>query len=291
MDKARQARRARPGADRLRERDPGDGRGVRCARGHARPARLRMPPLHRRRGAADGPVENCLAVRRGPDGLAPLRLCRPSRRRAAGRGLGERRLRARDSRRPALRARRGRHEGCDRGDGRGRGRYPARGRHDQLHHHRRRGRPRDPRHARADRPDPRARRNARPVPRRRADQRQPARRHDEDRPARLDQHLARGRRRAGPRRLSAPGRQSDPAGWWRCSPNSTRSCSTRGPTGSSPRTSRSPTSKSAIRRTTSFRRPAKARISIRFNDLHTGQELADMRDGHCRAARRVCQAG
>jgi acetylornithine deacetylase/succinyl-diaminopimelate desuccinylase-like protein len=36
-------------------------------------------------------------------------------------------------------------------------------------------------------------------------------------------------------------------GWWRCWPSSTRWCWTKGPTGSSPRTSRSPTSPSAIR--------------------------------------------
>ena len=98
----------------------------------------------------------------------------------------------------------------------------------------------------------RARRAFRPLPARRADQPRRARRHDQERPARLADRPADADRQAGPRRLSPSRRQSDP----RAGADPRRAAGAaarfrRTPT-STPRTSRSSASTSAIRRPTSF---------------------------------------
>ena len=69
---------------------------------------------------------------------------------------------------------------------------------DQPAHHRRRGRPRDQRHAEDARLAEGAWRDARPLHRRRADRDRALRRHDQDRPARLDDHARDRARHAGP---------------------------------------------------------------------------------------------
>ena len=98
------------------------------------------------RFVSGGEVENMFATR--GSGKPAFRLRRPSRRRPAGRGLDRRSVRARDSRRPALRARRGRHEGRNRRLRRRRGGDGGASRHAEPAHHRRRGRPGRPRHPR-----------------------------------------------------------------------------------------------------------------------------------------------
>ena len=138
-------------------------------------------------------------------------------------------------------------------------RFVARGRVpglDQLSRHRRRGRPLDQRHGQASRLGAREGRTLRSLHRRRADQRRGARRHDQARPARLADRTARPAWPAGPRRLSAYRRQSDP----RARAGSLGACSRLRSTPATPtssrRTSKSSASTSAIRRRTSF--PAKS---------------------------------
>ncbi len=91
-------------------------------------------------------------------------------------------------------------------------------------------------------------------PDRRADLGRAARRHGEDRPARIGQHVDRRAGHAGPRRLPAPRRQSDPEAGAGCSRRSTPSISTTAPTPSRRRTWNSPRSARRPRRATSSRR-------------------------------------
>jgi succinyl-diaminopimelate desuccinylase len=150
---------------------------------------------------------------------------------------------------------------------------PETARRDQLPDHRRRGGRGRGRH-RPGRPGPGRRgRDHRPLHRRRADQRQPAGRHGQDRPARQHQRLDRRRRRAGPRRLSAPRRQPDPG--------ADRHPEPPAEPGAGRRLYRLPAlepgSHHGRRRQHRHQRHpghGRARVNIRFNPAHQGKDLA-----------------
>ncbi len=112
-----------------------------------------------------------------------------------------------------------------------------------------------------------------PDPDRRADVRGAARRYRQDRPAGLGQYVGDGAGRAGPCRLPAPRRQSDPRprqGDRRARP---RSISTTAAMPSSRPTSKSPRSRRRSRATNVIPGWARAQLNIRFNNLQRGADL------------------
>ena len=252
---------------------PAQRRSVRRARGRADAARLRGPSLVMGE-APDGPAENMFAIR--GDRRAAFRLCRPSRRRPAGRRLASRPVRRRD--RGGLLYGRG---AVDMKSAIAAfvaaavARRASTG-HDLPDHHRRRGRPCDLRHAADHRLAERAADPARHDPDRRADLGRPARRHRQDRPARLGQHVDRGARRAGPRRLSRTAPTTRSRRWRGSSRRSTRSTSTTATTPSSRRTSSSPRSSTPTNASNVIPGAATAQLNIRFNNLQRGADLVRM---------------
>ena len=206
--------RAEPAA--LPVRHTGGGRRAQLSRNRPESRGLHHPPhdLLRARHAGRGEFLRPHRHRRAaPD------VRRPYRRGATRqRGLMDASaIRRRDRGRPALRPRRRRHEGRDRGLhrrharlSRRQRRQAARGRQrlDLVPDHRRRGERRDQRHAEAARLGREARRDLRSLHSRRAEQPRNARRHHQDRPARLAERHADRARQAGPRRLSRARRQS-----------------------------------------------------------------------------------
>ena len=177
---------------------PGTRRGVRRARGGADAARLHGPPLRRRRGARrpgrESGRDRAGRARRISALPAISTWCRRAK---AGRATRS----APRSRRPALRARRGRHEERDRRLRRGAARIaPTAGTLSLIITGDEEGpatfgTPRD------DGVAGRARDPPGHDPDRRADLGRPARRHGQDRPARLGQHVD---RRARARRAMSP---------------------------------------------------------------------------------------